>query len=238
MRLNNLFIVMAILLLSACKTPGVSTETTDTPYNIQKLLILPFKDMSKVYGENVNVRCPICNNFIMTKQVPEYAADFLTDNLFLLLQNNTDYKLVPPGQAQGVLSHLLSGDQTTSSERDLLVATGRALKADAVIAGYVFRFKERVGTQYAIESPASVAFDIHLIRVSDNRVLWSGRFNETQRSLSEDLFNLGTFIKRRARWISAKEMAKSGLEDVLLSLPGYKVRDKKPEENRNTTDNQ
>ena len=229
MRLQKALIVALLLLLSACKTPGVFTEAPDTPSNIERLLVLPFRDISKVYGVNVNVKCPVCGNFIMAGEVAEDAADFMTDHLFSLLQNNSDYKLIPPGQAQGVQSNLLSGDKSTLAERDFLVATGRALKSDAVIVGYVFRYRERVGTRYSVDSPTSVAFDIHLIRVADGRVLWSGQFNETQRSLSEDLLSLGTFIKRKARWITAHEMAQAGLEDILHSLPGFEPQNKKPE---------
>jgi len=229
MRLQKVIIVALLLLLSACKTPGVFTEAPETPSNIERLLILPFRDISKVYGVNVNVKCPVCGNVIMSGAVPEDAADFLTDHLYSLLQSNSDYKLIPPGQAQGVQSSLLSGDESTLPDRDLLVATGRALKSDAVIVGYIFRYRERVGTRYSVDSPTSVAFDIHLIRVADGRVLWSGQFNETQRSLSEDLLSLGTFIKRKARWITAHEMAQAGLEDLLQSLPGFESRSKKSE---------
>jgi len=56
--------------------------------------------------------------------------------------------------------------------------------------------------------------------VVDGRVLWSGHFNETQRSLSEDLYQLETFIKRKASWITAREMAQAGLEDILDTFPG------------------
>ena len=228
MKLKRALIILLLLLLSACKTTGVYTETPETAADIERLLILPFKDMPKVYGANANVKCPVCGNFIMAGEVAEDAVDFLTDHLFSLIQNNSDYKLIPPSQARGVQSNLLSGAESSLAERDFLVATGRALKSDAVVAGYIFRYRERVGTQYASDSPASVAFDIHLVRVADGRVLWSGRFNETQRPLSEDLFRLGAFIKRKARWITAHEMAQAGLEDLLQTFPGFEPRNKKP----------
>ncbi|MBW2247657.1 MAG: hypothetical protein JRF62_10810, partial [Deltaproteobacteria bacterium] len=83
----------------------------------------------------------------------------------------------------------------------------------------IFRFRERVGGKYSVDLPASVAFDIHLIRVSDGRLLWNDHFDETQRPLSENLFQLGPFLQRKARWITANEMAVSGLKDVLKSFP-------------------
>jgi len=52
-------------------------------------------------------------------------------------------------------------------------------------------------------------------------VLWSAHFDETQQPLSDDLFRLGLFLKRKAKWITAKDMAISGLKDMLkdFSVP-------------------
>jgi len=229
MRSHKLLIVVFLVLLAACTPHAVVTKAPDTPFNVEKLLVLPFRDMPMVYGVNENVRCPVCGTFMMTGELAEGAAGFLTDQLFSLLKDNSDFKLIPPGLARGVHSSLLSDEINSMSERDILVATGRALKADAVMAGYVFRYRERVGTRYSVELPASVAFEIHLIRVADGRVLWSGQFNETQRSLSEDLFDLGTFIKRKAAWITAPEMAQAGLEETLQSLAGFNIQNQNPE---------
>ena len=85
--------------------------------------------------------------------------------------------------------------------------------------GRVFRYRERVGTAFSVETPASVAFDLLLIRASDGRLLWVGRFNETQKSLFENLFRLRVFIKRGARWLTADELADFGLAQVLESFP-------------------
>ncbi|MEE8430762.1 MAG: hypothetical protein V3S16_05895 [Candidatus Desulfatibia sp.] len=216
--------IVVLLLLTACKTNVVVTESSDTSFSMEKLLILPLRDMSAVYGAGVSVRCPVCGSIVMTGEVAEGAMEFLSDSLYSALKNKGDFELVPSGQAQGVLSKLLHGDADTLSERALLVETGQALNADAVLAGYIYRFRERVGTRYAVKSPASVAFDIHLIRVADGRVLWSGQFNETQKSLSEDLLHLETFLKRKASWITAREMAQAGLEDILQSFSGFGIR--------------
>ena len=216
--------IVVLLLLTACKTNVVVTESSDTSFSMEKLLILPLRDMSAVYGVGVSVRCPVCGSIVMTGEVAEGATEFLSDSLYSVLKNKGDFELVPPGPAQGVLSNLLHGDADTLSERALLVETGQALNADAVLAGYIYRFSERIGTRYAVKSPASVAFDIHLIRVADGRVLWSGQFNETQKSLSENFLRLETFLKRKASWITAREMAQAGLEDILQSFSGFGVR--------------
>jgi TolB-like protein len=220
--LVKVFLVTGMVFLSACRTGNIVKEEPKTLYGIEKILILPFTDMSAVYGENKDVRCPVCGKVFTTGKVSEGAADMLTQQLFTLLNRRKDIQLIPSGYAQGVMSDLLAGSKKELNERDLQIETGRALNADAVLAGYIYRFQERIGTKYSVDLPASVAFDIHLIRVKDGSVLWSGHFDETQKPLSDNLFRLGTFLQRKGRWITAKEMAISGLEDMLQTFPGLK----------------
>jgi len=217
--LIKIFLLTVIMFLPACRTNVVVKENVPLSSGIEKILIFPFKNMAAVYGENVNSRCPICGKVFMTGKVTEDADNMLTEQLFVLLKDRKDIKLIPASQSQGVVSDLLSDDKKKLSEQDLLVETGRALDADAVLAGHIFRFRERIGTRYSVDLPASVAFGIHLIRVADGRLLWSGHFDETQQSLFENLFQLGTFLRRKARWITANEMAVSGLKDILKTFP-------------------
>jgi hypothetical protein len=213
--LLKVFLLTGILFLSACGGDNTVTSKPPNLSGIKKILILPFKDMSAVFGESVNGRCPVCGKVFTTGEVAEGATAMLTEHLFILLKDRKDIELIPSSQAQGVLSGLLAGSKKELLERDLQLEIGRVLNADAIFVGYIYRFRERVGTQYSVDLPASVAFDIHLIRVKDGRVLWSAHFDETQQPLSDDLFRLKLFLRRKAKWITAKEMAISGLEDML-----------------------
>lgn len=213
--LLTVFLLTGIVFFSACGGDDIIEKKPPDLSGIEKILILPFKDMAAVFGENVNGRCPVCGKVFTTGEVAENAADMLTEHLFILLKDRKDIELIPSSQAQGVMSGLLAGSKKEWQERELQLEIGRALNADAIFAGYIYRFRERVGTQYSVELPASVAFDIHLIRVKDGRVLWSAHLDETQQPLSDNLFRLNLFLKRRAKWITAKEMAISGLEDML-----------------------
>jgi len=209
------WLLTGMVFFSAC---GGDTIVKGNPPNltgIEKILILPFTDMAAVFGESANARCPVCGKVFTTGEVAEGAAAMLTEHLFDLLKDRKDIELIPSSQAQGVMSKLLAGSNKTVQERDLQLEIGRALNADAIFVGYIYRFRERVGNKYSVDLAASVAFEIHLIRVEDGRVLWSAHFDETQQPLSDDLFRLGLFLKRKAKWITAKDMAISGLEDML-----------------------
>jgi hypothetical protein len=216
--LLKVFLLTGIVFLSACRTDTIVKEASPDLSGIKTILILPFKDMAAVFGEGVNVRCPVCGKVFTTGEVAENAADMLTENLFNLLKDRKDFELIPSTQAQGVMSGLLAGNKKEWQERDLQLEIGRALNADAIFVGYIYRFRERVGGKYSVDLPASVAFDIHLIRTVDGRVLWSAHFDETQRPLSDNLFRLNLFLQRKAKWVTAQEMAISGLKDMLKAF--------------------
>lgn len=214
------FLCPFMLIVSACGGDTVIKESPPLPMGVKKILVFPFEDMAGVYGKNVDARCPVCGKVFMTGPVGENATRILTDQVFILLKKRKDIELLPASQGHGVMGGLRAGSDNRMSEMDLWIETGRDLDADAVIVGHLYRFRERIGTSYSVEVPASVAFDIHLIDVENGRLLWSGNFDETQQSLFEDLYQLGTFLQRGGRWITAKELAVSGLESVLATFPG------------------
>ncbi|MBN1930637.1 MAG: hypothetical protein JW786_03395 [Desulfobacterales bacterium] len=214
-----IFFCMLLFLTPACQAPKIVTENPPEPLKLNKILLFPFKDMYHLYGDNVVFRCSLCDKVYMIGEVTEDAGDFLTEQLILSMKNFQGLELVLPSQAQAVMSDLSAGDQKDLPEKYLLIETGRILKTDAVLLGRVFRFKERVGTDYSVESPASVSFDMILINVADGRILWTGYFDETQRTLSENLFRFGTFLKRKGRWITAEQMAASAFEKIFKTFP-------------------
>jgi len=226
--LKVLLIAGCLFVLSACKSQVVAPEATSAPSDVpsdsapsdmKRILVLPFENVTRLYGENVSVRCALCGRVFISERIPDAATDILTEKLISLIQSRAGFEIIPADMAQGVRSSLMSGKKIEMPEKDIIVETGRDLGADAVVAGHLYRFKERVGTGFSVESPASVAFHIDLVRVADGHVVWSGNFDETQQSLFEDLFTLSKFLKRKGRWITAKELAISGLENVFKTFP-------------------
>jgi hypothetical protein len=96
---------------------------------------------------------------------------------------------------------------------------GKSLNADAVVSGTIYRFQQRIGDRISISTPASVAFAMELIRVADGRVIWNRAFDQTQSSLDKDLLKIDTFLKRGVKWLTAEELAASGLNETMASFP-------------------
>jgi len=95
---------------------------------------------------------------------------------------------------------------------------GEMVYADAVITGRVQRYRERIGDEWGAKSPASVAFVLDLVDVRRGDVIWSARFDETQKSLSENIFALGDIGQRGVRWLSAEQLAQDGVKKAVAQL--------------------
>jgi hypothetical protein len=186
---------------------------------IKSVLVLPFKNMAAVYGSNMTIRCPLDGKVYMTGTVADAAQGALTRHLIMLIDKRCACRMIPPSNALGIISKLTHPSQTALSEKNMFVKTGRILGADAVIKGHIYRFEERLGGNYSVATPAAVTFDLHIIQVSSGRILWSGKFNETQKSLDKNLLNLKRFVKRKGQWVTAGEMAETGLEELVGKVP-------------------
>jgi hypothetical protein len=105
------------------------------------------------------------------------------------------------------------------SYRDLAVILNRFLGTDAILVGTLARYEERGGGPYAVSRPASVAFGLYLLDGKKGDLVWRFRFDETQRSLSENLLALSSFWERKGRWLTAEELAETGVADMVNTFP-------------------
>ena len=202
--------------VAGCADRKVAQKSVVVPPDLRKILVVAFRDMNADGGGQVNVRCPLSGKVYVSGPVDPSASPFLTNALMASLgeRPGRDFKLIDARELEDIRSGF-SNAEGNVSERTLMVETGRTLEADAVLAGHIYRDIERVGGNLSVESPASVAFDLHLVRVSDGHVLWTGYFDETQKTLMEDMFDIGSFFERDGKWVTAEQMASAGLEKIM-----------------------
>ncbi len=213
------FLLFMTLMLGSCSTPAIHSEPSRHASSIKSILILPFYDVSGLYVSNINVRCYLCGQVMTTGNVPDSASPFLTSELVSMMEKKQQYSIHSSDGSQDLLSGMSGTDNVATHYLNLYVRAGKLAGADAVLVGHIFRFIERKGNRASVESPASVAFDLHLIRVESGEIIWTANFDQTQRPLSENLMDLGRFFKRGASWITAEELAQGGLEDILGRFP-------------------
>jgi hypothetical protein len=181
------------------------------------IIVLGFKTAILKEGKSNIIQSPLSGNLVMSGTVSQGVTDRMTANLFARMPRDDSYHLVSPSQTMGIYTSIISSGDG-QHEIDIYQKIGQAFSADLILTGYVYRWEEREGSDYSASRPASVSFDLYLIRTSDKAILWRRQFDKTQRSLSENIFDLGTFLKGKGKWMTADELANVGLEDILDDL--------------------
>lgn len=215
-----LFVLAAPFFYVSCSQikPDNSEQRLASPYK-EKIVIVGFYAAISKGGKPDVVRDPISGAIFEAEPVSQDAVLKMTDILFNRLVTEKRYNLISPGQALGAYSSIMNSDTDVGADPvRLFQKVGMSFNADAVLVGYVYRRRERDGTGYGVKRPASVALDLHLLRPSDGAVLWMSKFDKTQRSLSENILDLSTFIKGRGRWMTAEELASLGLEKLIKEM--------------------
>lgn len=154
-----------------------------------------------------------------TGRLPPRAEETVTAQVYAVLAESPRFRVVPD---LTVLEELQKLDRNLELH-ERAVALGRAVKADAVLYGTVERFVERQGGPYGAKAPASVSFGLALVSTKSRKVLWQGRFDQTQQPLVANLLNWWMFWRGGPRWFSAEELARLGVERLMEDL-GRRLR--------------
>ena len=109
----------------------------------------------------------------------------------------------------------LTDEMPGGNRLSLIQKIGRKYDSDAVLICNISRYVERIGKKYAIESPASVAFDCKLIEVETGRAACFFNFDETQQALTDNLLAASL----RLKWLTADELLNEGLNKKLSACP-------------------
>ena len=206
-----------LVLLSAVSL--VAMDGTGISSGEVRTAVVPFEAVYGQVGQEV-IRCLSCGNIFGSGPIEGNPAVPLTRLLWdLLTEKGKGFDFINPDQVEGFYNILLS----KGIEKDplqLMKTLGVQMKADYVLWGHIFRYQERIGKAYGVEKPASVAFDLHLMKIKDGKLVWKAHWEQTQKSLSENLLELDTFIKSNMRWVTAEQLALQGLKEMLKDFPG------------------
>lgn len=196
---------------------GMVMTWTGVSFGGVRTAVVPFE---VEYGQGKEIaRCRSCGNIIGSGPVEGNPTPLLTRLLWdLLPEKGKGFDFVNPDQVEGFYNILLA----KGIEKDplqLMKALGVQMKADYVLWGHVFRYRERIGTAYGVQRPTSVAFDLHLMKVTDGKVVWRAQWDQTQKALTENLLDFDNFVKRNMRWVTAEELSLQGLKEMLKDFP-------------------
>ncbi|MGH7914529.1 MAG: GNA1162 family protein [Candidatus Binataceae bacterium] len=148
--------------------------------------------------------------------IEEGAAESLTADIWSRMTLISGWDVVAESDVRGVMQQL--PPTTLANMQDNAIKLGREVSADAVVYGTVTRYQERVGSDYAAKSPAAVAFALHLIDLHNGVVLWTARYARQQEALTQNIFNVSSFLASRGRWVRAQDLAQRGVNEALDDL--------------------
>jgi hypothetical protein len=182
-----------------------------------KLAVVPFQ-LEDAHDKEI-VRCRSCGSILAGGPIEGDPTSLLTHLLWEQLQEKGKaFDLISPGQVEGVFNtNLAKGIEKDSLL--LMKAMGTQLNADYMLWGSVFHYQERKGTSYGVQQPASVALDLHLLKVKEGKLVWRAQWAKTQKSLTENLLEAESFFKGKMRWVTVEELSRQGMEDMLKDFP-------------------
>jgi hypothetical protein len=150
------------------------------------------------------------------KTLPDDAAGAVTAELYAKASVTGGWEVVPQDDVESAMQQL---PPTTLANMDQnALELGRKVAADGVIYGTVNRYRERVGYEYAAQTPAAVAFTLSFVDENSKQIVWSAKFAKEQKALTENIFDLPNFLSNKARWVRAQDIASEGCQASINNL--------------------
>ncbi|QER41501.1 hypothetical protein F1847_01630 [Thermodesulfobacterium sp. TA1] len=208
------FLISLCLVFGGCASSP--SQPTYTPTSLKTILVLPFE----VYSPEQKEVFYVPFKGIISGPIMFSATETLTQILKERLQAANlpyQFKFLSKHEAEVLISESLS---ETRSFPEFIKNLSLKTSADAILYGKVYRYKEREGSGFSVNEPASVAFTLVLYDGASGRIIWSELFDETQKPLSENLLNFK--IYKKIKWLTAKELAANGIEILVQKFPAEK----------------
>jgi hypothetical protein len=150
------------------------------------------------------------------KTLPPEAAESITAAIYARANELGGWEVVPQEDVDAALQQLPPLTEADLDQNAL--ALGRKVAADGVIYGVVYRYRERVGFDYAAQTPAAVAFMLKFVDENSKQVVWTAKFAHEQKALSQNILDLPNFLSHGARWVRAHDIAVEGINGALENL--------------------
>ncbi len=113
----------------------------------------------------------------------------------------------------------LGSDEIGADLRAAIAVARDKFGADALIAGTVYRFRNRDGQAMGSVNPSSVGFEVKIYRAADGKLLWSAIFDHTQVALGANALTAAQYPGGGTRWLTSEELARWGAQRLVNEVP-------------------
>lgn len=200
-----------LLVVSCSSTTGnlESRRSTDLEARrVRRIAVLP---PGETYGAAAP-KMPFSTSPDATTGEREAPAN-LAQHVYNTMAALPNWQIVSESEVREASQALPAGGDAARLKR-----IGESVYADAVLISRLERYRERVGDQWGAKSPASVAFILNLVDVRRGDVIWTAHYDETQKSLSDNIFALGEISQRGFRWLTADQLIQDGVKKAIVQL--------------------
>lgn len=213
----GLVLVVSLILSPTTQAAEENTENVKIPVRIG---VISFQPLIPEDGLGNIVICPLCSTGYSSGRILKGAEKTVEDVFVEKVSELKEIQIIPPDKVQSVYKRI-SSESLKKPLLDVLKKVGGELGADVLALGYIYRYTERVGSSIGVDRPASVAFEIYMIKPIDGSTIWRGIFDKTQKSLTEDLYQISSFYKGGGKWLTAQQLSKQGMDEIFETFPGF-----------------
>jgi len=204
---NTLLTLLAVSVLGACSKSPMGNQEIEAPVQpLSCIAVLPA--MTSVDTDDTI-------DYDKAKTLEKGAA-FATSVMSSELIGNTRVRMLNSAQVADLVPEVSGGVAGT------IAVLGKRVNCDGVMITVVQRFKQREGTELAVDEPASAKFNMVLRHAESGTVLWTADFKETQQSYFSNILSFSKAQKRGFKWISVEDLMEQGVKEKLAECPYLK----------------
>ncbi len=199
MRKSTALTSLALVLLGACvRQPTAPADTQTLPAQISSIAVMP--PIATPESDSASPK---------VKQELAVGKDALRGALTDYFAGHRHVRLLTEDEVAA------NAPSLTANRLEQAMTAGKAVHAEAIMLVNLDRYQQRQGSDYAVQAPASVAFEYRLLLTASGQTLCAGSFDETQRSATHNLLAFKTVAKRGFKWIPAADLLREGLQAKL-----------------------
>ena len=216
-RIRNLSLIfsLTVLLAAGCSFGSGNIETKHSSdleaRRIRRIAVVPQGNTNAEAKPKVPFTSVSASDL---KSSEQETSDVLARLVYSTMTSMPGWQIVSESEVRDSTQSSGEGNELARVRK-----IGEMVYADAILTGRVLRYRERVGNEFGAKSPASVAFTLNLIDVRRGDTIWSARFDETQRSLSENIFGIGDIMSQGGiKWLTAEQLTREGVKKAMAQL--------------------
>ncbi|MCF8069779.1 MAG: hypothetical protein K9L30_14460 [Desulfobacterales bacterium] len=208
-------LVLITLLIVVCDYKDISADS-ESP-KIRQIAVMPFLKGKRPDNIDTLMICNPKQLYIESDEFSPEAEHIMTRVLNQAMTSRYGQRMISQTDVDVAYNNIEVDSGLTTLQ--LAIKLGKDLNAGYVVIGNVWKFRNRSGSALASEQGATVALNLHLIDIDKGTRIWKGTFVKTQLSLSDDFFQALDFFKQGAKWLTAEDLARYGVNKTLKQFP-------------------